>query len=41
LLPGELKNVELDATGNRLRFDFLDGGQYGPVSFDLGRVAAP
>ncbi|HEY4184498.1 MAG TPA: hypothetical protein VGP07_05480 [Polyangia bacterium] len=38
---GVLKNVVLDATGNRLRFDFWNGGEYGPVQFDLQRLTAP
>lgn len=38
---GTLKNVELDATGNRLRFDFIYGDGYGPLKYDLERVATP
>jgi len=36
---GDLRRVELDATGNRLRFEFWYGGQYGPLKFDLVRAA--
>ena len=34
---GELHRVNLDATGNRLRFDFIET-THGPVSFDLART---
>lgn len=34
---GELANVELDASGDRLRFDFNTSDGYGPVHFDLYR----
>jgi hypothetical protein len=33
---GALENLELDATFDRLRFDFMYG-TYGPLAFDLGR----
>jgi len=35
---GDLRHVELDATGNRLRFEFWYGGEYGPLKFDLARA---
>jgi len=35
---GDLRRVELDTTGNRLRFEFWYGGDYGPLKFDLARV---
>ena len=34
---GLLQNLELDATGNRLRFEFKTSDGYGPVRFDLSR----
>ncbi len=34
---GLLQNVEIDATGNRLRFEFKRSDGYGPVRFDLSR----
>ncbi|AKU94706.1 hypothetical protein AKJ09_01370 [Labilithrix luteola] len=36
---GELHNVVLDASGNRLRFAFFTSSGYGPVEFDLWRCA--
>ena len=36
-----LKNVQLDPTGNRLRFDFLYDGTYGPLRYDPERVTPP
>ena len=41
---GTLEKVTLDATLNRLRFDFWNGGStegYGPLQFDLQRVTTP
>lgn len=38
---GTLQNAQLDATGNRLRFDFIYGGEYGPLHYDLQRVSSP
>jgi len=38
---GTLRNVQLDLTGNRLRFDFWYGGTYGPLQYDLERVTTP
>lgn len=38
---GELEKVELDATGNRLRFEFWYDHDYGPTVFDLQRVTPP
>jgi hypothetical protein len=35
---GTLENIELDATGTRLRFDFMYDRTYGPVAFDLERA---
>jgi hypothetical protein len=35
---GELHNARIDATGDRLRFDFFRSDGYGPVAFDLARV---
>ena len=35
---GTLQNAQLDATGNRLQFDFIYGGEYGPLHYDLQRV---
>jgi hypothetical protein len=36
---GELSHVEIDADGNRARFDFETSDGYGPVHFELERVA--
>jgi hypothetical protein len=34
---GELHNIEIDATGNRLRFHFWRSDGYGPIRYDLWR----
>ena len=38
---GELRSVQIDATGDRLRFDFYQSDMYPPIEFDLERVSAP
>lgn len=35
---GLLQHVEVDATGDRLRFEFRTSDGYGPVAFDLWRL---
>lgn len=34
---GTLESIEVDADDGRLRFDFMYGGTYGPLQFDLER----
>jgi hypothetical protein len=36
---GELSHIERDASGNRLRFEFATNSGYGPLQFDVERVA--
>ena len=37
---GELSRMELDASGNGLRFQFRTSDGYGPVKYDLRRLTA-